>query len=175
MPPRTASTSKAKHKSTLKFESPPPKKFKATKDVTILSVRGYTFKAFPLTRSSLKLSQLPVLKSGNKLPSSAPRLSNVVELASAPVKDAKGKGKAISTVHECPGTLQPVNRLLEADSFLQDDRLWADKYEPQSLGDLAVHKRKVDDVRRWLVKAYSEQGRSERRVCSLSIRHTEVG
>jgi hypothetical protein len=88
------------------------------------------------------------------------------------VKDAKGKGKATGTVHEGPGMLHPVTHLLEADSFLQDDRLWADKYEPQSLGDLAVHKRKVEDVRRWLVEAFSEQGRSERRVCSLSIRHT---
>lgn len=134
MPPRTASTSRAKHKSTLKVESPPPKKFKAAKDVTILS-----------------LSQRPVLKPGNKPPSSAPRLLNAVELASATVKDAKGKGKATGTVHEGP-----------------DDRLWADKYEPQSLGDLAVHKRKVDDVRRWLVEAFSEQGRSERR-CLLIL------
>ena len=172
MPPRTASTSRAKHKNTLKFESPPPKKFKAAKDVTILSVRGYTFKVFPLTQYIPKLSQRPVLKPGNKPPSSAPLLSNVVELDSATVKDAKGKGKAKSTVHEGPGTLQLVTRLLKADSLLQDDRLWADKYEPQSPGDLAVHKRKVDDVRRWLVEAFNEQDRSERSVCSLSIRLT---
>lgn len=172
MPPRTASTSRPKHKSTLKFESPPPKKFKAAKDVTILSVRGYTFKVFPLTQYIPKLSQRPVLKPGNKPPSSAPLLSNVVELDSATVKDAKGKGKAKSTVHEGPGTLQLVTRLLKADSLLQDDRLWADKYEPQSPGDLAVHKRKVDDVRRWLVEAFNEQDRSERSVCSLLIRLT---
>ncbi|KAH9060573.1 Rad17-domain-containing protein [Lactarius vividus] len=128
MPPSTTSTGRAKHKSTLKFESPPPsKKFKGTKNVTILS-----------------LSQRPVLKPGNK-PYSAPQ--NVVESASATVKDAKGKGKATSLTHE----------------EIPDDRLWADKYEPQSLGDLAVHKRKVDDVRRWLVEAFSEQGRSGHR------------
>ncbi|KAH9177779.1 Rad17-domain-containing protein [Lactarius sanguifluus] len=133
MPPRTTSTGRAKHKSTLKFESPPPsKKFKGAKDVTILS-----------------LSQRPVLKPGNKPPSSTPRLSNVVESAGVTVKDAKGKGKGKATgpTHE----------------EIPDDRLWADKYEPQSLGDLAVHKRKVDDVRRWLVEAFSEQGRSGHR------------
>ncbi|KAI9441232.1 Rad17-domain-containing protein [Lactarius indigo] len=130
MPPRTTSTGRTKHKSTLKFESPPPKKFKSAKDVTILS-----------------LSQRPVLKPGNKPPSSAPHLSNVVGSASATVKDPKGKGKATGPTHE----------------EIPDDRLWADKYEPRSLGDLAVHKRKVDDVRRWLVEAFSEQGRSERR------------
>ena len=39
-----------------------------------------------------------------------------------------------------------------------------DKYEPQSLQDLAVHKRKVDDVRRWLVEAFDEKRRSKHRV-----------
>ena len=46
----------------------------------------------------------------------------------------------------------------------QDDRLWVDKYEPQSLQDLVVHKRKVDDVRRWLEEAFTEKGRSKHRV-----------
>jgi hypothetical protein len=163
MPPRTASTSRAKHKSTLKFESPPPKKFKGAKDVTILSVRAYTF-GIATNLDSPKLSQRPVLKPGNKPPTSAPCLSNVV-------KDVKGKGKATGTVHETPGTLQLITHPLQAGSFLQDDRLWTDKYEPQILGDLAVHKRKVDDVRKWLVEAFNEQGRSERRVCSPSVRH----
>ncbi len=100
-----------------------------------------------------------------------------MEPASATVKDAKGKGKGKGKAtgpapEEIPGTLRLITYPLEANSFLQDDRLWADKYEPQSLGDLAVHKRKVDDVRRWLAEAFSEQGRSERRVRSPSIRHT---
>jgi len=46
----------------------------------------------------------------------------------------------------------------------QVDGLWVDKYVPQTLQDLAVHKRKVDDVRRWLVEAFNEKGRSKRRV-----------
>jgi hypothetical protein len=52
----------------------------------------------------------------------------------------------------------------EADWVLQDDRLWVDKYEPQDLQDLAVHRRKVDDVRRWLVEAFDAKGRSKHRV-----------
>ena len=123
-----------------------------------------------------KLSQRPVLKPGNKPPTSAPHLSNVAELASATVKkDAKGKGKATGPAREeIPGMLQLIVYPPEANSSVQDDRLWADKYEPQSLGDLAVHKRKVDDVRRWLVEAFSEQGRSERRVRPPSIRHKKL-
>ncbi|KAG2142475.1 Rad17 cell cycle checkpoint protein-domain-containing protein [Suillus clintonianus] len=52
-------------------------------------------------------------------------------------KDVKGKGK--------PG-LPPVHK--------DDDRLWVDKYEPTIEADLAVHKRKVEDVRRWLSEAF---------------------
>ena len=46
----------------------------------------------------------------------------------------------------------------------QDDQLWVDKYAPQSLQDLAVHKRKVDDVRKWLADAFNEKGRLKHRV-----------
>ena len=83
------------------------------------------------------------------------------------MKDAKGKGKATGPAcEEIPGMPQLIIYSLEPNSFVQDDRLWADKYEPRSVGDLAVHKRKVDDVRRWLVEAFSEQGYPERRVRS---------
>ncbi len=107
MPPRTVSTSRAKHKSTLRLESPPPKKFKGAKDVTILSVRRYylhSLRTLPLTFDhSRKLSQRPVLKPGNKPSSSAPHLSNVT------VKDAKGKGKVTRSLQEeIPGTLQLI-------------------------------------------------------------------
>ncbi|KAG2109835.1 uncharacterized protein F5147DRAFT_690440 [Suillus discolor] len=49
-------------------------------------------------------------------------------------KDVKGKGKPV------------VYRV--------DDRLWVDKYEPTIEADLAVHKHKVEDVRRWLSEAF---------------------
>ncbi|PIL27277.1 hypothetical protein GSI_10424 [Ganoderma sinense ZZ0214-1] len=50
-------------------------------------------------------------------------------------KDVKGKGK---------------EKVQSGDS---DTRLWVDRYEPESEEDLAVHKRKVQDVRHWLLEA----------------------
>jgi hypothetical protein len=83
-------------------------------------------------------------------------------------KDTKGKAKAISaTYDETIGTSHLSFTALEADLIgfsFQDDQLWVDKYAPQSLQDLAVHKRKVDDVRKWLVDAFDEKGRSKHRV-----------
>ena len=35
-----------------------------------------------------------------------------------------------------------------------DDRLWVDIYEPTTDADLAVHIRKVEDVRQWLMEAF---------------------
>ncbi|KAG8904170.1 Cell cycle checkpoint protein rad17, partial [Tulasnella sp. 417] len=49
-------------------------------------------------------------------------------------KDVKGKRKAVVSDH-------------------QTDQLWVDLFAPESEEDLAVHKRKVEDVRRWLVDA----------------------
>ncbi|EGO29654.1 hypothetical protein SERLADRAFT_445435 [Serpula lacrymans var. lacrymans S7.9] len=37
---------------------------------------------------------------------------------------------------------------------VRDDRLWVDMYEPTTEADLAVHKRKVEDVRRWFIEAF---------------------
>ncbi|KII85455.1 hypothetical protein PLICRDRAFT_56696 [Plicaturopsis crispa FD-325 SS-3] len=51
--------------------------------------------------------------------------------------DVKGKGKA-------------TNQRQGA----RDDRLWVDIHEPTTEAELAVHKKKVDDVRRWFVEAF---------------------
>ncbi|KAF8496473.1 P-loop containing nucleoside triphosphate hydrolase protein [Russula emetica] len=93
--------------------------------------------------SILSLSPCPPLSPSNRT-SSAPKPRKSVNVST---KDTKGKGKAISDTYE--------------ESIA--DQLWVDKYAPQSLQDLAVHKRKVDDVRRWLVDAFDEKGRSKRR------------
>ena len=47
---------------------------------------------------------------------------------------------------------------------LEDKRPWADRYEPENLEELAVHKKKVMDVRAWLLDAFSHPSR---RVCIL--------
>ncbi|KAL8995782.1 MAG: hypothetical protein Q9169_004540 [Polycauliona sp. 2 TL-2023] len=49
---------------------------------------------------------------------------------------------------------------------LEDDtRPWADRYGPSSLEELAVHKKKVADVRDWLYNVF--QGRSKKKVLVL--------
>ncbi|KZT02770.1 P-loop containing nucleoside triphosphate hydrolase protein [Laetiporus sulphureus 93-53] len=57
-------------------------------------------------------------------------------------KNPKGKGKAAEVV---------VASVRGPDS---DDRLWVDRYEPATKEDLAVHQRKVQDVRQWLLEAF---------------------
>ncbi|KAF9481743.1 Rad17-domain-containing protein [Pholiota conissans] len=57
-------------------------------------------------------------------------------LASKPMA-RKGKGRETSKT--------PVNT---------DDSLWVDLYEPSSEAELAVHVKKVEDVRRWLSEAF---------------------
>ncbi|VDB96297.1 unnamed protein product [Peniophora sp. CBMAI 1063] len=59
-----------------------------------------------------------------------------------PASKAKGKEKALK---QAPAVRE------------QDDRLWVEKFAPTIEADLAVHKRKVEDVRRWLGEAFSEQ------------------
>ncbi|KAI0027661.1 Rad17 cell cycle checkpoint protein-domain-containing protein [Vararia minispora EC-137] len=47
--------------------------------------------------------------------------------------------------------------LLIAWAAAQENRLWVDKYAPETEVDLAVHKQKIEDVRRWLREAFSTQ------------------
>ncbi|VAH88689.1 unnamed protein product [Triticum turgidum subsp. durum] len=43
-----------------------------------------------------------------------------------------------------------LNDLGVSGSMRQTDELWIDKYKPLSSGELAVHKKKVEDVKNWL-------------------------
>ncbi|KAG6868583.1 hypothetical protein C0993_000848 [Termitomyces sp. T159_Od127] len=54
------------------------------------------------------------------------------------------KGKAKVNVHE----------QIRAEDGPVEDRMWVDIYEPTNESELAVHKRKVEDVRRWLLEAF---------------------
>ncbi|KAL9103282.1 MAG: hypothetical protein Q9163_001660 [Psora crenata] len=65
---------------------------------------------------------------------------------------AVGKGKAISTQN-----FDPAKEV--------DRRPWAERYGPTSLEELAVHKKKVADVRMWLENALS--GKSPKRLLIL--------
>lgn len=112
--------------------------------------------------------------------STGSRLVKPISQSQRTVVDVKGKNKETKT---------PVDD--------EDDSLWVDKYEPTSevrrtlsllspitsacpllklehqKAELAVHKRKVEDVRRWLLEAF-EGGPSAKlrkyrvRVCTLA-------
>lgn len=49
-----------------------------------------------------------------------------------------------------------------------DDRLWVDMYEPQTEEELAVHVKKVKDVRQWLTEAFESDRQRKYRVCGYS-------
>lgn len=55
----------------------------------------------------------------------------------------KGKSKDLLNVGMC-----------DHPSEEQNDRLWVDIYEPKTEAELAVHSRKVEDLRRWLNEAF---------------------
>lgn len=62
--------------------------------------------------------------------------------------------------------LKPRSALLPAGPPEDDDRLpWSERFGPRNLDELAVHKKKVDDVRRWLQNVTA--GRSRQRVLVL--------
>ncbi|EKM77716.1 hypothetical protein AGABI1DRAFT_129999 [Agaricus bisporus var. burnettii JB137-S8] len=79
-----------------------------------------------------------------------------------PTKKRKGKEKAVEV---------PTDRGL-VDEFILDDRLWVDVYEPKTEAELAVHVRKVEDVRRWFLEAFdggpSGKLRRYRRILALT-------
>ncbi|KAG6379990.1 Rad17 cell cycle checkpoint protein-domain-containing protein [Boletus reticuloceps] len=96
-----------------------------------------------------------IMPSGSQGSASSSRMAKPVRQSQRPSVDVKGKSKETRT---------PVDD--------EDDRLWVDKYEPTSEAELAVHKRKVEDVRRWLLEAFeggpSAKLRKYRRILALS-------
>ncbi|GJE92350.1 Rad17-domain-containing protein [Phanerochaete sordida] len=76
----------------------------------------------------------------------------------------KGKEKALEVI-EIEDDVEERVRAVP----LQDDRMWVDAYEPTTPADLAVHDRKVRDVRQWILEALeSEKLRKYRRILALT-------
>ncbi|THH00552.1 hypothetical protein EW145_g7063 [Phellinidium pouzarii] len=79
-------------------------------------------------------------------------LKPLLSVSRPPAFDLSGKGKANAEPRS------NVISLLEDSAKSQmsavDDRLWVDRYEPQSETEVAVHKRKVEDVRQWFQEAF---------------------
>ncbi|KAF9462541.1 Rad17 cell cycle checkpoint protein-domain-containing protein [Collybia nuda] len=65
------------------------------------------------------------------------------ELPGPSQRNVKGKGKEKARIQSVEFVEEPP-----------DDRLWVDIYEPTTEAELAVHSRKVEDVRRWLDEAF---------------------
>ncbi|KAK2467922.1 hypothetical protein APHAL10511_000217 [Amanita phalloides] len=76
------------------------------------------------------------------LTSASQRNQNFYPLSQS-ARKRKGKGKAKAEI---------LDLTLEVEETA-DDRLWVDIYEPITEAELAVHIRKVEDVRRWFVEA----------------------
>ena len=60
---------------------------------------------------------------------------------------------------------QKANAVTARLSGEPDQRPWTDRYGPCNLDELAVHKRKVQDVQSWLMDAFAG---TSRRVCVFS-------
>jgi len=92
---------------------------------------------------------LPVRKRPN--PSAATESDNAV----------KGRQKFLRTgsgARSTPSSSQPpASPSLQKDTT--DRRPWTEKYGPASLEELAVHKKKVADVRTWLTDVFGHRGR----------------
>ncbi|GLB41209.1 putative rad17 cell cycle checkpoint protein [Lyophyllum shimeji] len=76
-----------------------------------------------------------------KVPSSSRKSDTDLPCSSQTSSAGKGKARALPN-------------LRRQDAEDHDDRMWVDVYEPTTEAELAVHKRKVEDVRRWLHEAF---------------------
>ncbi|KAH8096805.1 Rad17 cell cycle checkpoint protein-domain-containing protein [Cristinia sonorae] len=137
MPPKPASSSKRSAKpissskvSTLKLDvvpGPPPTKKQKLK---------------PL----ISLSKAPVFD----LTCSQPSQSAAKDASGS--QDVKGKKKAIVQSWNTPS---PSSGNQSSDSIaVHDTQMWVDMYEPLTEETLAVHVRKVQDIRQWLQEAF---------------------
>lgn len=98
------------------------------------------------SHSTKRINPLTAFKSSSQsLPSQRDRDGDTLLLSQGTVNGKQvqsgGKGKEKARL-----TLSPLEDI--------EDRLWVDIYEPTTEAELAVHVRKVEDVRRWLVEAF---------------------
>ncbi|TCD62712.1 Cell cycle checkpoint protein rad17 [Steccherinum ochraceum] len=107
----------------------------------------------------ISLTQAPIFDltgSQSSAPSSPPR-----------TRDVKGKGKA-----KVPVLNAPAPSSVAESVATHEERMWVDMYEPTSEESLAVHVRKVQDIRQWLMEAFeggpSGKLRKYRRILALT-------
>ncbi|KAA1477918.1 Rad17-domain-containing protein [Dentipellis sp. KUC8613] len=156
MPPKKVPTTtrRSTRQSTLKADAAPPaKKQKTVKPLSGPPVFDFSFgsqeseralspapnPSQSQSRASLSQTQTQTQKQKGLLKLTAASLGHQRpnESQKKKEKDVKGKGKAKAPI-------QPLDT---------DGRLWVDIFEPRTESELAVHKRKVADVRGWLGEA----------------------
>ncbi|KAG8943249.1 Cell cycle checkpoint protein rad17 [Tulasnella sp. 424] len=131
MAPRTSKASSPAPKRKVSSTSAATKAKPSTKKTSTLTLGGTASSSATAKKPVKSLSDFHrTLSAGSSRNKSETPLSD----NSDNPKDVKGKRKASAFDH-------------------QADQLWVDLFAPESEEDLAVHKRKVEDVRRWLVDA----------------------
>ncbi|KAJ7916174.1 Rad17 cell cycle checkpoint protein-domain-containing protein [Mycena leptocephala] len=103
-------------------------------------------------------------------PSNSPRINPLTAFANTPLTGTNGARKVSQPSQKSKGKEKQAATLALADA--EDDRLWVDIYEPTTEAELAVHVKKVQDVRRWLDEAFvggpSGKLRKYRRILALT-------
>ncbi|TDL27922.1 P-loop containing nucleoside triphosphate hydrolase protein [Rickenella mellea] len=112
--------------------------------------------------SSTKLKSSKVSKSAEEPLHNAPKsVKPFLSVTKPPLFNLKGKGK------ECDVQLPKSKRDTQPND--ENEKMWVDRYEPKSEAELAVHKRKVEGVRRWLQEALEDERlRKYRRILTLT-------
>ncbi|KAK0200003.1 Rad17 cell cycle checkpoint protein-domain-containing protein [Desarmillaria ectypa] len=116
------------------------------------------------TKSTTRVNTLKL----EAVPPSAKRINPLTAFVNLPLPQPtpspKGKEK-----EKTPATRDSIHESRAQD---EDSQLWVDLYEPTTEAELAVHVKKVEDVRRWLVEAFeggpSGKLRKYRRILALT-------
>lgn len=97
-----------------------------------------------------------------KLKRSISELSDRIKKASSPRKRSSTVSLSSTSL---PKSSIVTNEFPEVDSVKVEEQ-WFERFRPKSIGELALHKRKLDDVQRMMEDMIS--GRSEKRILLLS-------
>ncbi|KAF8218236.1 Rad17 cell cycle checkpoint protein-domain-containing protein [Mycena galopus ATCC 62051] len=101
-----------------------------------------------------------VVKLDSAAPTNSPRINPLTAFANTPppTDGTTAKTGVIPKTSQSSQNLKSKGKgkekeTLKAVDDIEDDRLWVDIYEPTTEAELAVHVKKVQDVRRWLDEA----------------------
>lgn len=130
-----------------------------------------SLKAFPISGSHKKESNLSWTKSHSTAKSKRVTLSAGVKKSNSWISSSFGGFDEDATRHDQPKKSKQVDicssfkkdttHTTVKKAKKDDDYLWLEKYKPKSEGELAVHKKKVAEVRSWLLDNLScKQGSS---------------